>query len=204
MHANGRVTTTNELGAYEFDVMPLGAVSVTVDDPGARGKGAASTTLSTAGQIQTLDVFLYDQGSVVVTVLDSNGAIVPNANVYVSVSNGAVSDSLYGRAGTDGIAVLDHVLAGTFSVTADNGVLGGTVLGLHLGANSVQPVTVRLQATASIQGLVLDADGQTPVSSGSVNFGLGSVPIGPDGTYRIDLLPLRRRLHADGFRRRRT
>jgi hypothetical protein len=190
VHANGRATTTNELGEYEFDIMPLGPVYLTVDDPGARGKGVASTTLSAAGQTQNADVYLFDQGSLIVTVLDANLAVVPNANVYINVTNGAASDSVYARAGANGVAVIDHILAGTFSVSADNGVLRGLVSGRTLSANEIQPLTVRLQATGSIAGLVLDADGQTPVSGGRVDYDLGSVPVGDDGTYHIDLVPL--------------
>ena len=46
---NYQTTTTDEAGRYHFDILPLGAIGVRVDDGTAHGKGVASTTLTTAG-----------------------------------------------------------------------------------------------------------------------------------------------------------
>ncbi|MCU1382351.1 MAG: LamG domain protein jellyroll fold domain protein [Acidobacteria bacterium] len=190
-----RRTTTDEAGRYQFDLLPLGAVSLRVDDGSARGVGVASTTMTTAGGTQALDVVLFAQGSVVVTVLDASGVIVPNANVYLTVSNGVVTDGLYVRAGVNGVAVIDHVLAGTFDIRADNGVLKGSTLNRHVAAGEVQQVTVRLQPTGGIAGIVAESDGLTPASGGHVDirfsdFNVLSTPIADDGTYHFDLMPL--------------
>lgn len=190
-----RTTTTDEAGRYLFDILPLGPIGLRVDDSSAHGKGVASTTLTTAGATKTLDVVLFGQGTVVVTVVDASGAAVPNANVYLTASNGVLTDGVYARAGLNGVAVVDHVLAGTVDITVDNGVLKGTALNRQVVAGEIHQVTVRLQATGAIRGLVVEADGLTPVTGGRIDIWLGyqsvlTTPIGQDGTYQFGLLLL--------------
>jgi len=189
--AGGQQSTTDSAGQYRFDIMPLGPVQVSVSDPGSRGRGFGATTVTTAGQTQTLDIVLLGQGTVAVTVLDAGGSPVPNANVYLSAFNGALSDEMWGRASANGIFVFDRVLAGLFTISADNGVLAGVLQPRPLGAGQLVQVVVQLQPTGSITGLVLDADGQTPVDGGTVYAGdVFSTTIKPDGTYRFEGLPL--------------
>jgi hypothetical protein len=90
------------------------------------------------------------------------------------------------QTGDGGIAVIEHVIAGDFSVDALFGILHGSTFGI-LAANEQKTVLVKLPPTASIAGTVL-APNDAPVDAGTVvvdgqSF---SAAIKPDGSFRID------------------
>ena len=114
---------------------------------------------------------------------------MPDAVLAIGATNGTVGDSLAAKTGPDGTALVQRVLAGSFSVSAVAGEVGGTATGT-LAANAVQPVQVMLQPTASIAGTVFQPDGQNPVSAGVIVINSNQYPINSDGTYRIDGLRL--------------
>lgn len=186
--------TTDTQGQYSFAFVPLGYVSLAVSDPGTRGVGSASTTLSNNGATVTLNVTLLPQGSLAITVHDANGNPVAAASVVVYVPNGTQPSETYSaQADANGVAVVDNVLAGPFAVVARAGGLQGSLTGT-LPANTSLPVTVSLQPTATIAGTVFESDGQTPATdaqvwtSGTLNS--GRVSVGADGTFSIAGLPL--------------
>jgi hypothetical protein len=122
---NGLTTVTDTAGQYSFAFVQLGAVAVSVREDATRGQGSASTTLTQQGVTKTVDVTLLPQGALVVTVRDANGNLVPSAAVTISANFGAAHDNLAGTTGADGVVVIDHVLAGTFTVQAKYGGLAG-------------------------------------------------------------------------------
>ena len=90
-----------------------------------------------------------------------------------------------------GVAVVNNVIAGSFTVRAFSGILRGSTTG-SLAPGEQKPVLVALQPTASIHGVVR-APNDAPVTEGTVTLdGVGgvTVPIGPDGTFTADGLVL--------------
>ncbi|MEQ1868664.1 MAG: Ig-like domain-containing protein [Vicinamibacterales bacterium] len=183
-------TVTDTQGHYALSFLPLGTSAVLVREPATRGKGQGAVTLSQQGETKTVDVTLYAQGTLVVTVQSANGVPVPNAEVIVSAGAGAESDVIFAQTGADGRAVVEHVVVGPFNVRAISGILSGVAPGV-LTSGEQRAVLVQLQATASIAGVV-KAPNDAPVTGGTValNSGFGSltVPIGTDGTFRADNL----------------
>ena len=189
-------TQTDQNGEYEFQLVPLGSRTVTVNDAATRGKGSSTGTLSTQGQILVLDVTLRAQGSVAATVVNANGVPVSGAHVAIRAETADVAfiDHLSGTTGANGTVVIDHVLAGTVRASATaGGLTSGPQIVRTLAAGQVLPITFTLQETASIAGTVLAPDG-APQTTGSVRalggLGAGPVQLGEDGTFRFDGLLL--------------
>jgi len=184
-------TKTDAQGFYQFPIVPLGSNSVVVNDAATRGLGRTDVTLATNGQTVTADVQLLGQGSVVATVVDSNAAAVSGASVTIAAVNGSLSDTLVGTTGANGTAVIDHVLAGQLTINATKAGLNAAPVVRALSPGEVAPVTLTLQATASIAGTVFAPDGQTPQSTGRVDLFSGSTflvqsALAAGGAYHFD------------------
>ena len=165
-------TTTDSSGVYALDFLPLGAFTVTARDTATRGLGAAPGSLDTSGQTVTANVTLQGQGALLVTVLDANGNPVNGATVSAQTTILGLSDSLQGVTttvdGLPGRVLLDRLMAGSFTISASaSGLQGGTTGTLVV--DEVKAVSISLEPQATIQGLVLDHDGQTP-ATGSVRL----------------------------------
>ena len=76
--AFGISTLTDTQGHYAMSFLPLGTVAVSVREPASRGIGQGAVTLDQQGQTKTVDVTLFAQGTLVVTVQTANHAPVPN------------------------------------------------------------------------------------------------------------------------------
>ena len=187
----GKSQTQTDLdGRYEFQLVPLGSHTVTVNDAATRGKGLATGSLSTQGQTLVLDVTLRAQGSVVATVVNSNNVAVSGAFVSIraETTDGAFVDNITGTTGPNGTVVIDHVLVGTLKINASASVLHSTEQTRTLAPGQVLPVTLTLQETASIVGTVLAPD-ESPQTTGSVTLtggNGGNATLGEDGTFRFD------------------
>jgi hypothetical protein len=186
---NGHSTLTNELGEYSFTFQPLAPFTVAVNDQGTRQLGRATGTLTTQGETQTVDVTLHAQGSVLVTVTDASGNPVDGASVVLSASGDGFSDTLSGTTGSDGTVLIERVLTGTVKADASSGSLRGTASST-LNANELKHISVALEATGSIAGIVFQPDGQTPAAGVRVSTSNQTVTTGADGAYRFDGLPL--------------
>ncbi len=105
----------------------------------------------------------------------------------VSVSTAFGGDSLDGVTGADGTVLLLNVLAGNLTVSARANGLSGSLYST-LAAGEVKRVTVRLDPTASIAGIVRLPDGQTPAETASVALcdQCAHTAVGLDGAYRFD------------------
>ena len=184
-------TETDSAGHYAFGFLPLGPFSVSVSEPATRGIGRATGTLAVQAQVVTQNVTLFPQGTLVITVTDANGALVPGAVVRVSSNNNLAGDSIETSTGQNGIVVVEHVLASQ-SVTVLG--LANSLTGYvqtTLQANEVKPVTIQLQPTGSITGTVFRPDGQTPASDARVGLFGTLLQVNADGTFRFDNLTLR-------------
>ncbi|HEX4915064.1 MAG TPA: carboxypeptidase regulatory-like domain-containing protein, partial [Vicinamibacterales bacterium] len=189
VRVHGQTALTNDQGEYSFAFLPLGAFTVTVNDEGTRQMGRATGALNTQGETQTLNITLRPQGSVIVTVNDASGVPVPGAAVNLSTSSNGLNDSIQATTGGDGKALIERVLAGAVNVTATAGALRGTAA-FTLLADEVKPVTVTLEPTSSLAGVVYEPDGQTPAAGVVVRAENYSATTDANGNYRIDGLPL--------------
>lgn len=193
--ASGRPTITDPQGEYRFEFLPLGLYTLNVYDASSRARGIASANLATNGEIRVVDVTLAPQGTLVVTVLDSNDEIVAGASVSAQTSSGFLGDYSTGTSGQDGTVVLDRLLAGAYSVTARLGGNGGSASGV-LAANTVEPVTIRFAPpapTATLAGTVFRPNGESPATAGRVvlsGSASAQAALTQDGTFRFERLPL--------------
>ncbi len=178
----GLSTTTDTVGRYAFAFVPLGTLIVNARDEATRDIGSsAAVVLTEQGVTKTANITLLAQGTLVITVTDASGAPVKGATVLIG---GLGSTSA--QTGDGGVAVVEHVISGNFTVDALFGILHGTASGF-LAPDQQKPVLVKLPATASIAGTVL-APNDAPADAGTVlvdgqSF---SAPIAPNGTFRID------------------
>ena len=180
-------TTTDNAGHYALDALPLGQFSVTATEAATRGVGRVLGALTANGQTVTQNITFFPQGALVVTVVDSNGGAAPFAQVNVSSSNNLAGDGFQVTTDATGIIVVEHVLASnSVSVSARANDLTGSLL-TTLQANEIKPITVRLEATATLAGTVYLPDGQTPAAGVPVTcVGCGSAVTADDGTYRFE------------------
>jgi hypothetical protein len=189
------LTLTDDNGAYALAVVPIGSYTVFARHDATHGIGRATGAVIAQGQNVTTDVKMFDQGTVVVTVLDQTGTPVPGASVTINTSNGITSDTLVATTGSDGVATVSNVLAGNFTVSAQSGPLSGTASGSVL-AGQTMPITVSLEPTATLAGTVYLTDGQTPATGIVVTLTNSydytkTATTGPDGRYQITGVPLR-------------
>ena len=184
--AAGLSTTTDTQGRYALAFVPLGTFTVTARDEATRDFGTSQPVfLTVQGATRTADVTLLAQGTLVITVTDANGSPVKGASVLIGGLSGGS-----GQTGDGGVAIIEHVIAGAFTVDAFFGSLHGTALGI-LAANEQKAVLVKLPPTASIAGIV-KAPNDAPADAGKVvvDGTLLSSPIAADGTFRFDGLLL--------------
>ena len=183
-------TETNALGEYNFAFLPLGAFTVTVRDDGTRQQGRGAGTLTTQGETRTVDVQLHPQGSLIITVTDAGGNPVAGALVRADASDAGFSDSLIGTTAGDGRVLIERVLSGSISLTASSGNLFGRAT-TTLAAGEVKALTIALEPTGTIAGVIYEPDGQTPAAGARVDIPeVASTITGADGAYRFEGLPL--------------
>lgn len=163
-------TTTNELGAYRFDLIPAGSRSITVDVI-----GSIDTAIATVDVIseQTTDVpiQLIGVGSISGHAQDSNGS--PVGGTVTLTGTGAIAWSATLTVNSDGSFSAPQVLAGPFTAkvrySAGAAVLYGTSTGIVV-PDETASVTVVLQSTGNVHGTVLRPDGVTPSIGATVTL----------------------------------
>ncbi len=186
--------TTDSLGNFNAENLPLGNYQANVTRPSNGDRGLESFVIDVADSVVTQDVVLNGLGTVNVTVVDANSAIVPNAQVNVTSLSGFNSVKA-GVTGDDGIATFVNILAGSFSVTAMDPIdrLGGQI-GSNVAVDETVDVTVALEPAGDITGTVFLFDGITPAANIKVSlapFNL-TMTTSADGRFRFDMLPVGR------------
>jgi hypothetical protein len=188
-------TTTNEAGAFAFDRVPAGFATLDAEVLGGIDKATTATDVPGA---QTVDVTLTlnGVGSIHGTARDSAGQ--PIAGDVTVTGNGAFRYSFTVQSGADGTFALPQVLAGPFSATlrAKSGefFLYGTASGT-VPAGQTADVTVQIQPSGTVTGLVLRSDGVTPAVGANVvlqlDAGRGTVTVqaGNDGRFTARGVP---------------
>jgi len=190
--AGSATTTTDTLGSYLLQTIPLGVYPVTSDDQAARSRSRASVTLSANGATVPQDLTLPGQGSVVATVSDANG---PVGGAQVTLNDGY--GALAGLSDPSGVSVFNKVQAGSFTLHAQSGKAGASASGSVTSGGST-PVSITLPVitlpVGTIRGTVYAPDGKTPFEGARVTTSVPGYGIefltGADGGYRFDNLPM--------------
>ncbi len=216
VHANTGVTVllgdqstlTDANGQYVFTNVPAGGYGLIAgiglggdDPPLDLGKGSAQITFD--GQSVTANIQMYGRGDVRVHVLikGENGQpdqpVAALVNMFKAKFNsdyslGTEVESQYSDA-TTGEALFSHLIGAGFHVTATNGLNGAGSLGGRVRAGVTTDVTVYLQPTGEVMGMVYEPDGLTPVPYALVTLQIQGLPdrsIAADATghYDFDLV----------------
>lgn len=186
--AAGRFTT----GAALFSLRGNTPYTVTVFDPATGGKAQLDVYVR-AGQDNVVTVPLLGRGSLEVLVTRADGTPVPGA--VVEAEGGQFpKDELEGVADATGRVVFSNVFEGPYGLSA-NAVIGLTRVAGREGALVVKwetaQATVRLSATATIQGLFVQDDGVTPVGGANVRLGnFAYAPTDMEGRFTFADVPL--------------
>ncbi|MFP5247077.1 MAG: Ig-like domain-containing protein, partial [Thermoanaerobaculia bacterium] len=188
-------TTTDGDGAFAFDRVPAGFATLSAEVLGSIDK--AGGVADVAGS-QTTDVTLTlnGVGSISGRALDSGGA--PIGGDVTITGNGGFPYTFTVQAKPDGTFALPQVLAGPFTAAlkAKSGefTLYGTATG-EVPANGTAQITVQVQPSGTVTGVVLRADGLTPAVGANVilqldgNRGSVTVQAGNDGRFTARGVP---------------
>jgi hypothetical protein len=187
--AGSASTTSDSLGSYLLETIPLGVYTVTADDKGARSRASASVSLQSHGETVTRNLTMPGQGNLVVSVTNADGP-VGAANVTLHDGYGYLTQ----KTAADGVTVFNQVQAGSVSLYAYSGnssTTGGA--SVEVGGSPAVALTLPMVPVpaASIVGTVYAPDGKTPLAGVTVSGALGSVVTGADGSYRLDNQQLR-------------
>ncbi len=186
-----RSLTTDNLGDFRADFLPLGIYGVDASDSASGDKGRTSTAITRSNQSSVADVRYLGRGAVTGVVESATGIPQPGADVSFR------SFSIFGGSGStttapDGTYVFEGVFIGNVTVNASTTGLGGQSNGSVNFNDDVADVTVTLQPAGNLVGTVFLADGVTPVADGFTATVGGRTAAGQaDGTFRFDNLPLR-------------
>lgn len=187
--------TTDVAGAFAFERVPAGFATLNAEVLGSIDK--ASNVADVVGsQTTNVTLMLNGVGSISGRALDSGGA--PTAGDITVTGNGAFPYTFTVQAQADGTFALPQVMAGPFSVAlrAVSGqfTLYGTANGDVL-PNQTASVTVQVQPSGTVSGLVLRSDGTTPAVGANVvlqldgNRGSVTVQAGNDGRFTARGVP---------------
>ncbi|HET8775704.1 MAG TPA: carboxypeptidase regulatory-like domain-containing protein [Thermoanaerobaculia bacterium] len=189
-------TTTDGQGGFTIERVPAGMATATAEVAGGSDKGRATGEVE-GGQTLTLPITLNGTGIVSGRALDSAGN--PTAGDLTFTGTGAFPFTYILRIGTDGAFTLRDVLAGTYTATLKTQNGGITLYGAKSGAivaDTTNDVTVQLQATGTVKGIVKRADGVTAAYGASVVIELlpnrGSITVQADnaGAFTANGIPL--------------
>lgn len=185
--SRGGVTLTNASGAYRFDLLPEGPVSLRAIDPAAQEQADTRTTIVPSGTVAANLVLFGGFGTVRGVVFEEDGA--PAANLPIYGGPAVVHTDASGQ------FVLENVPVGNREISAFDEVRQRLVQRSVNIRNAGDEAVVQLvmPARGVIAGRVLQADGATPAANVRVIiFGPGVTKVFTDdqGRYRAENLPL--------------
>lgn len=188
-------TPTDANGNFLFQRIPSGLATLTANVLGDIDEGSGSVTVPPNGNVN-VTFNLNGTGSLSGLALDSSGA--PVAGSVRLSGTGAFPYSLTLTAGSDGTFSLPEVLAGPFTaaLSVQNGNI--TLYGSTSGTVAVgvkTNVTVQLQASGTVTGLILRPDGVTPAVGANVTVQASSggsvmTQAQSDGSFTANGIPL--------------
>ncbi len=163
-------SVTDANGRFSLDSVNAGSFIITVLEPDTGARALANASIVTEGEVVDVHLVLNGLGTVNVTVVNDNGDSVSGTDVTLTAL-GAYIDSRVLTTNNQGIVSFTNVTAGDFSVSTRDqatGLLGAIVD--ELSSGDVLDLTLRLQETGSIHGVVFDTDGTTLVSDVQVRI----------------------------------
>jgi len=188
-------TTTDALGNFAFNLVPAGTATISVQVLGSIDQAAAMVVVPTGSTIST-KVTLNGIGSLSGVALDSSGH--PTAGTIILTGTGQFPYYLTVTAAANGTFALPQVLAEPFTARLSADIGGFTLYGTASGSvlpNQNDNLTIQVQSSGSITGLVLRPDGLTPAVGTFVTVQLiagGSITLQAqnDGTFTATGVPL--------------
>jgi hypothetical protein len=179
--------TTDQTGAYTFEGVAKGAVTLEAFDPVTARRGRSTGEIAVNLADVTINVIEIPQGSVTGIVrLSTDGSAVAGADVSISVS------SIFGgqfrtTSGTDGRFVVPGISRGTFTVSARDPLtaISGSAAGQLTTESEEVDVVVELQvpAVGRVEGVVLRSDGAPALGARVVLNGALQTTVDNEGFY---------------------
>ena len=168
-------TVTDANGQYHYNTVAIGGFTVYVANAANGDQGQASGQIQTNGQARTINVTMNGFGTLLVKVV--NAAQTPVIGAAVTMQNQSIGTRYSAVSDSTGTATFTNVFAGGFYLTATDPVTRlNNYLYDTLTAAATQNVTIQLNAAGTIQGIVYNPDGVTPVAGATVYAS------GPSGT----------------------
>jgi hypothetical protein len=188
-------TTSDAAGSFSFARVPAGSGRLSASVLGDIDVGATTVNVPVGG---TANVTLRLNGTGALSGLALDSAGQPVAGTIQLAGTGPFPYYLTLTAGVDGKFALPEVLAGPFTarlrVTSGGFTLFGSTSGTIV-ADQVNELTVQVQPSGTITGLVLRPDGHTPAVGANVSIqlasgGLVTLQAQNDGRFTATGVPL--------------
>ena len=187
-------TTSDEAGSFAFARVPAGTGKLSASVLGDIDVGTAMVSVPVGGAA-SVTLRLNGTGALAGLALDSAGQ--PVAGTVQLAGTGAFPYFLTLSAGADGRFALPEVLAGPFTaslrVTSGAFTLFGSTSGT-IAADQANQLTVQVQPSGTVTGLVLRPDGHTPAVGAGVTLqlaaGLVTLQAQSDGRFTAAGVPL--------------
>ena len=188
-------TTTDANGNFSFAVVPAGIATLSAQVLGSIDQGTGQVTVPTGSSIAA-KITLNGIGSLSGTAENSQGQ--PTAGIIVLNGTGQFPYYLTVTAASNGTFYLPQVLAGPFTARLSENSGGFTLYGTATGTvqpNKTDNLTIEVQPSGTVMGVVLRPDGQTPAVGANVTIQLatgGSITLQAqnDGSFSAAGVPL--------------
>jgi hypothetical protein len=168
-----RSATTDSLGRYSFNAVPVGSYVITVTDPISDGRKQVSLALAD-GQQAVQNVTLLGLGSVQLTALLPNGNPEVDALTYL-YADAEGFEKVVGRTDAQGKVTVPNIPIGNYRIRVrdprypNDSFLDRTVAGTIASNGEVQQKSVTFLAVSSVQLTVVDKDnGSAPVANAKI------------------------------------
>ncbi len=167
--------TTDTNGFFEFDGVPLGTFTITSMDPVTGGNAETTATISSQGQVATVELVEAILGTIKGIVFDSYGTghaagAVVTANFSSSFTpSRTVTTDPSGSFSLPGSPMGQFSLRATYVLPDGSGVqVSGSGNGSLSPATPTASVQIRLQVVGSLPVRVVRSDGVTPATNATV------------------------------------
>lgn len=192
-------------GRWVFDTLSPGPLRV---DVGAPGFEPTTRAIDPAATERDVRIVLRRTGAIAGRVLGADRA--PAGGAVVVLAGSGVWPARSVTAGADGRFTLEGVPGGVYELRATRGDDVATPReGLFLEPGARAEVDLVLEPGATLEGVVIDADSETPlagaeliVAEDALGFSPRAVRTGPDGTFRfagLRAMPHRVSARAEGY-----
>ena len=191
----GQATTASvgNIGSYSFDYVPAGSVQLNAQDPLSGRTGIAVGSISTQGQVLTLNV-IAEGLDTIQGLVTSDGSPQPGASVTITSGTFQATTT----ANSSGVYLMSGVPEGVVVATASlsNGFLTGTASTSVSGDGNTVTLNVAMRNSGTVSGQVFQAGGVTPATTSLVTINVGgtgggtlSTTTDAMGNFSFNLVP---------------